>query len=373
MRIRVNHLSETDFAGIGKAWNDLLVQSYADRLFLSWEWQYRWWRCWGSLLAGDLLLLAATDDQGDLIGVAPLFVSRNRVKKILPVQRIQFIGNDWRGTGTVRTEYLDFIARKDIHLEVVEAFVNYITENVDFAELVVCDIDTASGTFGFLKDLAGECGFMCRFSDGDVGNRIRLDGDFRTYLSTLGGSTRASLYNQRKHLSTHNDMQIRHAGEKNFDEYLAILNRLHEKRWNKPLFSDIQLKFHLGICAQFASSNDLQLSVIFVGERPVSALYNIRQGDSEYYLQSGFDPAFHKKLSLGLIHLGYAIEKAFEDGVKWFELLVGAGQKTHYKSRLAKSERTVCTLQLVKGLKMKSLYYAYDSLNSARRYGDSHA
>lgn len=373
MRIKVNQLSETDFAEIGKAWNDLLGQSYADRLFLSWEWQYRWWRCWGDSLAGELLLLAATDDRGELIGLAPLFISCNRVKKIFPVRRIQFIGNDWRGTGTVRTEYLDFIARKDIHLEVVEAFLSYIAVNMDFSELVVCDIDTASGTFGFLKDLAGEYGFMCRFSDDDVGNRIRLDGDFRAYLSTLGGSTRASLYNQRKHLGMHDDTQIRYAGEKNFDEYLAILNRLHKKRWDKALFSDIQLKFHLEICAHFASSNDLRLSVIFAKGRPVSALYNIRQGDSEYYLQSGFDPSFHKKLSLGLIHLGYAIEKAFEDGVRWFDLLVGAGQKTHYKSRLAKSERNVCTLQLVKGLKMKSIYYAYDSLNSSRRYGDSHA
>jgi CelD/BcsL family acetyltransferase involved in cellulose biosynthesis len=373
MRIRVNRLSETDFAEIREAWNGLLAQSYADRLFLSWEWQYRWWRCWGDLLADDLLLLAATDDQGDLIGLAPLFVSRNRVKKIFPVQRIQFIGNDWRGAGTVRTEYLDFIARKDIHLDVVEAFLGYITENVDFSELVVCDIDTASGTFGFLKDLAGEYGFMCRYSDGDVGNRIRLNGDFREYLSSLGGSTRASLYNQRKHLGARNDTQIRYADEKNFDEYLAVLNRLHEKRWNKALFSDVQLKFHLEICERFAAGGDLRLSVIFAEDRPVSALYDIRQGDSEYYLQSGFDPSFHKKLSLGLIHLGYAIEKAFEDGVTWFDLLVGAGQKTHYKSRLAKSERSVCALQLVKGLKMKSLYYAYDSLNQARRYRDSPA
>lgn len=373
MGIRVHQLSETDFMEIRKEWNELLAQSYADALFLSWEWQYHWWRRWGNLFAGELLLLAATDSQGGLVGLAPLFVSRNRVKKIFPVRRIQFIGNDWRGTGTVRTEYLDFIARKDIHLEVVEAFINHMTVNVAFSEFVICDIENASQTFDFLKGLAGEYGFMCRFSDSDVSNRIRLDGDFHTYLSSLGGSTRASLYNQRKRMGTGDDMHIGYACEKNIEEYLAILSHLHEKRWGKDLFSDAQLKFHLEICRHFASSGSLRLSVIFVKGRPVSALYNIRQGDSEYYLQSGFDPSFHKKLSLGLIHLGYAIEKAFEDGVKWFDLLVGAGQKTHYKNRLAKNERGVCTLQMIKGLKMKSLYYTYDSLNQPRRFKDSHA
>lgn len=373
MNIKIHQLSETDFAEIKGKWNGLLEQSYADALFLSWEWQYSWWRCWGSLLGEELLLLAATDSQGGLVGIAPLFVRRGLVKKIFPVRRIQFIGNDWRGKGTVRTEYLDFIARKDVHVEVVEAFLDYITANLDFSELVICDIDSGSQSFGLLKGLAEEYGFMCRFTDNDVGNRISLEGDFRAYLSSLGGSTRASLYNQRKHLTARNDIEIRYACDKNLDEYLAILNRLHKKRWNKELFSEAQLKFHLDLCRHFVSQNNLRLSIIFVKDKPVSALYNIKQGDSEYYLQSGFDPSFHKKLSLGLIHLGYAIERAFEDGLKWFDLLIGAGQKTNYKSKLAKNERSVCTLQLVRGLKMKSLYYTYDSLNQSWRYRDSHA
>lgn len=373
MEIRVHQLSETDFAEIGAEWNNLLAQSCANTLFLSWEWQYSWWRCWGSPLGGELLLLTATDQRGRLLGVAPLFITRRRTKKILPVRRIQFIGNDWRGQGTVRTEYLDFIARKDIHAEVVKAFLDYITANVRFSELVICDIDNGSQTFSLLRKFGGKYGFMCRCSDSDVGNRIRLEGDFRTYLSGLGGSTRASLFNHRKHLTAHGNAKVQYADEESLDEYLSILNRLHEMRWQKELFSATQLKFHREVCGRFLARDDLRLSIIFVSGHPVSALYNIKHGDSEYYLQSGFDPTFHKKLSMGLIHLGYAIERAFEDGLSWFELLVGAGQKTQYKKRLAKDERSVCTLQMVSCLKMKTLYYTHDSLSWIWRYKGSHA
>jgi CelD/BcsL family acetyltransferase involved in cellulose biosynthesis len=370
MEIRVHRLSETDFAEIREGWNGLLSQSCADALFLSWEWQYSWWSCWGRPVGGDLLLLAATDSQGRLLGLAPLFIRRTRVRKVFVVRRIQFIGNDWRGIGTVRTEYIDFIARKDIHAEVVKSFLNYITAHVDFSEFVVCDIDAASETFGLLKSRAGRYSFLCRFTESDVGGTVRLDGDFRAYLSSLGGSTRASLFNHRKRM---NNVSVRYADGGSIEKYLSVLSDMHRKRWNKEIFSDEQLEFHLRICRTFVSDNSLRLSVIYVDGRPVSALYNVRRGGCEYFLQSGFDPQFQRNVSLGLIHLGYAIEHAFEDGMKGFDFLVGPGQKTHYKGRLVKSERRVHTLQMIKDMKMKALYYAYDSITPIWRYTESHA
>lgn len=371
MDIRIHRLSESDFADIGEKWNGLLEQSCSDTLFLSWEWQYNWWRCWGPVVGGELLLLAATDPQGRLLGLAPLFIRHAQVRKIFTIRRIQFIGNDWRGKGTVRTEYLDFIARKDVHLKVVESFIKYITENVNFSEFVICDIDDSSETFKLLQGHAGKYGFLCRFAESDVGGMIGLDGDFRAYLSSLGGSTRASLYNHRKRMS--DAVSVRYADESSIKEYLAILNDLHKKRWNKDVFSEEQLRFHLKICKTFASQDNLRLSAVFVDGRPVSALYNIRRGSCEYFLQSGFDPAFRKNISLGLIHLGYAIEHAFEDGMKWFDFLIGPGQKTHYKSRLVNNERSVHTLQMITGIKMKALYYTYDSIIPVWRHEGSNA
>ena len=49
-------------------WNALLADSWADSLFLTWEWQHVWWR---ELGAGELRLLAARDDANRLLGIAP--------------------------------------------------------------------------------------------------------------------------------------------------------------------------------------------------------------------------------------------------------------------------------------------------------------
>lgn len=63
---------ETGFDLLRSHWNNLLTSDAANTVFLTWEWQSTWWRCLGT---GDLYLLAWFDD-GRLVGIAPLYLSR---------------------------------------------------------------------------------------------------------------------------------------------------------------------------------------------------------------------------------------------------------------------------------------------------------
>ena len=54
----------------------------------------------------------------------------------------------------------------------------------------------------------------------------------------------------------------------------------------------------------------------------MSVLYDIQAGGRVYNLQAGYEESFHHKLSLGTLHLGYAIEQAFQvSSISRYDLL----------------------------------------------------
>ena len=77
--MRVELIDDTErFRALRQEWDELLEQSAADCLFLTWEWLYPWWT---HCADGRKLCLLAVRDGGDLIGVAPLAVSPWRVTR----------------------------------------------------------------------------------------------------------------------------------------------------------------------------------------------------------------------------------------------------------------------------------------------------
>src|SRR5437660_10818067 len=63
------------------AWDELLSVYPTATMFCSWEWLSSWWRAFGG--ARQLLVLAfcdrSTNNEGRLIGLAPLSVERQRI------------------------------------------------------------------------------------------------------------------------------------------------------------------------------------------------------------------------------------------------------------------------------------------------------
>ena len=91
----------------------------------------------------------------------------------------------------------------------------------------------------------------------------------------------------------------------------------------------------------------------------VSVLYDIRKGRHQYNISMGFDPCF-ARLSLGLIHLGYAMEAAAELHVSTYDFLAGTGQRSDYKRHLSQAHRSLSCVQVLRGYLLPSLYRWHD-------------
>lgn len=114
MSTRRNNLPRTEvltsvdeFAVLEEEWEDLYHDSPRATPFQSWAWLYSWWEFYGE--GYELRLVTVRDDEGLLIGVAPLMLERRPgFRKLLFV-------------GTGPTDYLDVLAREGWEAQGLEA------------------------------------------------------------------------------------------------------------------------------------------------------------------------------------------------------------------------------------------------------------
>jgi len=93
-------------------------------------------------------------------------------------------------------------------------------------------------------------------------------------------------------------------------------------------------------------------------------LYDIRKGARQHNISMGFNPAFSSKISLGLMHLGYAMEAAAERQVDTYDFLAGGGQRSDYKRHLSQMRRELSCVQVLRGHLLPQLYRWHDRVRS---------
>lgn len=322
-------LTEADFRGMQYEWQTLLDRSAADPLFMSWEWLSAWWETWSRPLGLELFLVAAY--QGTrLIGLAPCFRYQRQLCRGIGLSELHFIGNAWYIASTVATEYVDLIVDNAWRDEAVATLSRVMRSH--YWNLIVLDGHASSATtttvFARLQDRL-RLKTVPRTTG--VGIRIDTTGAFDRWLAGLGQNTRLKAYNRRRYLRERG-MSPELAIEPGADKALALLNAFHEQRHGKPCFEAASLDFHLRFLSRLQAHQQVQFSVLRIAGEPRSILYDLQLGARVYNLQAGFDEHFDRKVSLGTLHLGYAVEAAFLDpAVGAYDLLAGTGKKTFYK------------------------------------------
>jgi CelD/BcsL family acetyltransferase involved in cellulose biosynthesis len=341
------------------SWTALQARSSADRLFLSWEWLTLWWRYYGGTLGRkpDILAFYRGDD---LVGLAPLYHRQVLRGGFVLARSVQVIGLSWRDPEPLISEYLDVIAAREDLDAVRNACAQVLLEESSWSELVIGFTAAADRwCYAFAVRAAIKDRYV-RNLDRCVSYQADLSGGFGRYLRTLGQSTRRSVWNLRRRLLTLGEVRLEQLTESEIDEGFGDLNRLHALRWKKPAFIGKRLSFHTSLAKQLIARHELAFSRLRIGGDVVSVLYDIRRGERQYNLKMGFDPAISVGLSLGLIHLGYAMEAASTEQVKIYDFLAGPGRTSDYKRHLSQIQRDLSCVQILRGRLLPSLYRWHD-------------
>jgi CelD/BcsL family acetyltransferase involved in cellulose biosynthesis len=347
------------------AWDNLLTRSTGDALFLSWQWLTHWWQYYGRALSLVPEILAFY--RGDrLVGLAPLYRRLVLRAGVIRTSSIQVMGLAWRDPLPLISEYLDVIAPPEDLDAVREECARTLLAQLTWTEVVIGLTAAGAKWRDAFSRQAASNGQYTRELDRSVSYHADLSQGFDTYLKGLGQSTRRSLWGLRRRLAKeHGEVQCESLTPEQIDSGFSDLNRLHQLRWKRPAFVGERLEYHKSFAAGLAARGELVLTRLRVGGNVVSVLYDIRKGERQYNLKIGFDPALTSRLSLGLIHFGYAMEAAAERGVTVYDFLAGPGQSYDFKRNLGQIRCDLSCLQVLRGRCLPSLYRWRDRMRRA--------
>lgn len=301
------------FASVQDEWSALLPDAVTPFPFQSPEWEAAWWDVFGG--DSQLLLLAARDETGALVGVAPLMIAPTNLGRT-----VQFIG------GVDLTDYLDIVAREHDLSPVWRAVGDLLwVERDQWDALDFHCLPQWSPSQAALADILADA-LPLRIVQEEVCPILRLDGSFDTYLRSLPKKERHEI--KRKARNFERDAPTGHLRVlTKRDDVLAAMPdffRLHrlsapdkERFWTP----DVE-RFFLQTTAVMADRDWLRLYVLDIDGAPVAAMYTLCTEGRLLVYNSGFDPVF-ARVSVGMVLTAMIIEDAAANGLAICDLLRG--------------------------------------------------
>ncbi len=346
--------TQEEFESSSTQWSDLLARSEADPLFMSWEWQWLWWKHHCIPQDSELYVLAGYNDAGVLVGLAPLYLHR-ATHRGLSARRLESIGSSFRERAQVFSEYLDLI----IDVRYVDSFLKALGEVISgdprWNDLVFANTPVDGHAAHLLKVHLRD--HYVRDADPLTSYSVALPADFASYVSSLDSDTRRRAWNQRKKLVNPQLVEI-HVAQ--VDEALNLIDRFHKQRWGQSHYVGFRRLFNRAFAQLMGRRGELHITELHSDGRPLNVMYNVRVGGREYNIQSGFDANAGKGISPGYLHLGFALERASEHGVKTFDFLAGKGLNRDYKRDFCTQPKQLITLQSIRTKALAWLYRGYD-------------
>lgn len=311
--------SYNDLLSLEDIWTCLLEQC-DHSVFSTWEWISIWWKNFGS---GRKLSILLAEENGQVIGIAPLMYSVYSMYGLRKVM-IEFIG-------TPISDYADFLIA-DRREECLNLFFKYLRKSS--GKWGVARLDNFRGNsanLGVLQKFSNRITPICSCP------YISLPKSFEEYLNFLSPNMRRNIKRGSRILSEKYDVEFLDCSGVQFYSYGAHwLFELHQKRWlQKGYFgafvSSKIRRFHTEIMESFAKKGWLRLFVLKLSGVPVAVCYGFQYGKKFYSYLQGLDPdpAFFR-YAVGNQIIAYIIAKCIEDKLVEFDFMRGA---EHYKSR----------------------------------------
>lgn len=330
---------ERTFWSLRSEWNSLLEGSCANTVFLTWEWIATWWEVYGG--GGLLYVMAARDDQGRLVGLAPFHLAPSSIPGLLSRDTLRFIGDG----GDVTPEYLDIIAATGHEQEVAAVFANQMCNDPVVRIIDLRPVAERGTVRECVRRMLAENSGRMRCTQDSVCPVMPLPESTEAFLKSRSQNYRKKMREYERRCSRELHAVFRQS--KTNDEVrrdMDSLASLHQRRWNgdsRAFRSADYIEFHHKLSRRLLERGWLRLFTIESSSTPVAVLYCFMYGRRYYYYQAGRDPDFTKH-RVGLVIMHKAILEAIEEGATMFDFLRGTEE---YKYRWASAD--VSNLRLV--------------------------
>lgn len=320
---------------------DIVLEYAADTsVFMSWEWQYNWWRYYGR--ENRLCILTAWENER-LIGILPLYIQQVVVYRICPVNVLRFIGTG----GDTSPDYLGPVLQPISAKPTALAFVDFLLKELGGWDIFhLSDLCHDSIFFKTLTKQRTTPDFHLTTSVAANIAFITLPTSWDDYLASVHRDRRYTIRSTRRKFESHFGGRFYvKSEEEGIDEVIDYLMRLHHQRWQtkgeRHAFSSPEyVGFHRDVIHACARRGWIRFYCLEANALPIAIFYCYRFRNRIYYFQAGFDPDY-ERLRPGLVLIGFAVECAIQEGNKIFDFLRGEHE---YKTQWGKSMHETHTL-----------------------------
>ena len=324
---------------IAAAWNALVAESASHVPFLRYEYLSTWWESLGGgeWETGDLYVVVAKSDDGQLKGIAPLFLTKNRAGK----NALMFLGS------FEISDFLDLIVRPEDLSQFVDLLLEHLTgpevpawEVLDFYNLL-----DDSATPAALEAAATRLGLNYTQETLQPSPIIALPGDWDTYLLGIKKKQRHEIRRKIRRAETAEQgirwyiVEDEATLDDEIDAFLQLMTYDHHKEsfLTDVMRSQMQAAVHTAFRAGW-----LQLAFLEIDGQKAAAYLNFDFANRIWMYNSGINFEFNY-YSPGWVLLGYLIQWGIENGREALDFMRG---DEDYKYRFGGVDRFVQRVQI---------------------------
>jgi len=307
--------SLTTFETLREEWSKLLANSFANTIFLTWEWLYSWAETY--IEPGKSLFIVAVYDEQELIGIAPWYIY-NQPFSIFTLRKIHFLGFP-----NSDSDYLDVIIMKGKEKKVVQALYDYLFSVAQrvWDCLYLQDIPADSFFLLRLIEKVKEEGKFIDFQPCSFCPATPLPTSADAFLSGLSSHHRLQLRRHRRMIEKYDNHKFRSfKGSEcvsSLDEFLSFHK---DKKGSEDESFYSLLKSFVNRCKD---KDWVQIDFLFVNEVPAAALFHFNYDNalSQYIMVT--DKTVNPKVSIGNVLIGYCIEESIKRCISRYDFLKG--------------------------------------------------
>lgn len=320
-------------------WNNLLEKSASHVPFLRLEYQTTWWKTLGGgeWAQGDLHVVTAQNEDGELMGAAPLFHTTNLDGK----PALMFIGS------IEISDYLDFMAAPGNLAAFIEATLDHLESPAaqDWEVLDLYNFLEDSASLPILESAVHKRGWTIKKERLQPAPSITIPGDWEEYLLGIKKKQRHEI--RRKIRNAENYLlPVRWyivEEESRLDEEIEAFLDLMALDHHKAAFLTTAMRTQMreSVHAAFRAGW-LQLAFLEVGESKAAAYLNFDFENRLWIYNSAINFDFYD-LSPGWVLLAYLIQWGIENGREALDFMRG---DEDYKYRFGGVDRFVMRVQI---------------------------
>ena len=288
-RLRIEVIS--DFESLVSAkpvWDHLVDLTGIAHPFLSHDWILSWWESFG---AGRKLNILLVKDGEELVGIAPLMISRQRMYGI-PVRELGFIYND-------HTPRFDFIVARD-HASFYEAVWRHLLDRREEWDLLkLCQMDSGSRTLLELPLLAADSGCQIGTWPSIESPYLRMEGSFGPYFKSLNTGLRQNLRRRMNRLEERGPVEFECvSAEEQIDSALPEAFRMEAGSWKRSAGTAIEChpelqKFYSLVAHRAARRGALYLAFLRAGGQRIAFDLSLLHNNKRFILKPGYLQEYH--------------------------------------------------------------------------------